>query len=144
MRGHYRTRIVDDWTMSPARILAAIAALLVCLWFAIGIRQAIDTDRATAIISSPAALSAGEAAHARSLLNDAGQLNPDRQIDLLRAQLDVRLGHDAKARALALSVANSEPENSQAWLELSHASAGDDTTLRMSYLHLYQLVPPFR
>jgi hypothetical protein len=144
MRGDYRTAIVDDSGVSLPRILATVAALAVCVWFAIGIRQAIDTDHASAIISSSAPLTEARVTQARSLLSTAAQLNPDRQVDLLRAQLDIRLGEDAKARALALSVASAEPQNSAAWLELSHASPGDDATLQLSYERLYGLVPPLK
>ena len=65
-------------------VLIAVAALA-CAWFALGIRQAIATDRATAIVYQSAPLTPAQAARAAGLLDDAATLNPDRTVDVLRA-----------------------------------------------------------
>ncbi len=135
---------MDDWGVSPVRILAAIAAVAVCAWFVIGIRQAHDTDAATAIISSASALTPAAAAHATALLNAAGELNPDREVDLLRSQLALRQGDLALARRLALSVARREPLNAEAWLALGQAAGGNRATQLLAFAHVYQLAPPIK
>jgi hypothetical protein len=127
-----------------ARIVALAVAVLACAWFALGVRQAHDTDAATSLIGAggSAALRAGVAAHAASLLRAAGQLNPDRTVDLLRSQLDVRQGHSAQGRAVALSVTQAEPQNIQAWIAYGRASPDDPAGFGEALRHLNELAPP--
>lgn len=124
------------------RILGAAAALIVCAWFVLGIRQSHDINAATAIISGTAPPSPAQARRARSLLDSAAQLNPDRSVDLLRSQLVLREGDPARARALALAVARSEPENIQAWLAYGSASAHDRAAFTRALRRLDELAPP--
>jgi hypothetical protein len=126
---------------STGRWLALAAALVALAWFAIGVRQAQDTDRATAIISGAAPLGAAQARHAQSLLHDAGQLNPDTAVDLLRAQLALRQGDRARARAIALDVTRSEPQNLDAWLAYGTASSNDRRAFVFALRHLNELAP---
>jgi hypothetical protein len=124
------------------RALALLIALVVCVWFAVGIRQAHDTAAASEIITGSSPLRPAQARQAQSLLAAAGQLNPDRSVDLLRAQLAQRQGHLAQARAIALSVARSEPQNTNAWLAYGNASANDRLGFLVALRRLYALVPP--
>jgi hypothetical protein len=127
-----------------ARGLALVVAVVACAWFALGVRQAHDTDAATSLITAggSGALRAGAAAHAASLLDAAGQLNPDRGVDLLRSQLAVRQGHPARGRALALAVTRAEPQNIQAWIAYGRASPDDPAGFGEALRHLNELAPP--
>jgi hypothetical protein len=104
---------------NAVRGLSLIGAIVVCAWFAVGIRQVHDTSAATALLSSGARLSPVSAARASSLLDGAALLNPDREIGLLRAKLAAERGQRPLAQRLALGVARAEPANSQAWLLVS-------------------------
>ncbi len=121
--------------------LLALGALVMCAWFALGIRQSHDLNVATDIISAPAPLSAGQARRASDLLRQAGELNPDTAVDLARSQLALRRGDSARARAIALSVARSEPQNIEAWLAYGGASAHDPRAFALALRHLEELAP---
>lgn len=101
------------------RGLTLVAAIVVCAWFAVGVRQAHDTVAAAAIVSGGHRLSAAAAARAASLLSGAATLNPDRQVGLLRAELAAERGRRALAQRLVLTVTHAEPRNPQAWLLLT-------------------------
>jgi predicted Zn-dependent protease len=97
-------------------------AIVACAWFALAVRAAHDSNRATAIVSSKATLTAARAAHARSLLDAAATLNPDTTVDLLRAQVALARNDEAGAVRTILSVTNREPLNLQAWVALAQAT----------------------
>jgi hypothetical protein len=141
MTADYATLIVDDWRVSATRILAVIAALAVCGWFAISLRETIDTDAAGAIIYGATVPTPAQAQHARSLLSSASPLNPDPELKLMRSALAFELGDDARARQLALSVAVQEPLNVQAWIAYGRAAAGDPRAFAIALAHVRELAP---
>lgn len=100
------------------RALALVFALLACAWFALSIRQAHDTARAQAILSAPTPLTVAQADRADSLLHSAGFLNPDREVDLLRAQVDADRRNIREADRILFAVVRAEPMNADAWYEL--------------------------
>lgn len=108
--------------MPLARAALVLAAAVVCAWFAVGIRQARDTTQASAIINSSASIAPAREARADSLLKAAGWLNPDRQVDILRGQLDSFRGDVAGAVSILRGVTRSEPMNIQAWAALATAT----------------------
>jgi hypothetical protein len=122
-------------------LLVLAAAVAACLWFALGIRQSHDLNVATAIISSPSPVSAVAGRQAGALLRRAGRLNPDASVDLARSALALREGDAARARALALSVTRSEPQNLEAWLAYGSASAHDPQAFALALRHLNALAP---
>lgn len=131
--------------MTATRILGALLALVVCAWFGLGVVQSRDVDRAAAIVGGSGRLTPAEAQQARSLLSRAGTLNPDRQVDLLRAQLEVREGDPAAARAILFRVLADEPLNINAWVALARASQGDPQSFRLALTRgraLAPIVPP--
>jgi predicted Zn-dependent protease len=121
--------------------LAAFAAV-VAAWFAMGIRQAHDTDAATAILSANPRLTAAQARHATDLLQAARFLNPDRQVAVLRAQVDAARGDLRGARRILKRVVASEPDNLVAWIALARASVGDLKDFYAAAYRIRQLVPP--
>jgi lipopolysaccharide biosynthesis regulator YciM len=108
--------------MRLARLLVAGSALVLCAWFALGIRQAHDTTAATAIINQNANVSAVAAAHAGSLLDRAATLNPAVQITILRSQLALRRNEYRRAIAIARQATRQEPSNVATWLAVAVAS----------------------
>jgi len=116
-------------------------ALVASAWYVIGIRQAHDINRASAIVSSGARLSSAQARHAAALLHDAKFLNPDRQVDLLGAQLNRDQGNLRGARTILKRVVASEPDNLLAWVSLAESSVGDLKDFYAAAYRLRQLAP---
>ena len=123
------------------RLLVAVFAVFACAWFALGLRQARDVDHATTLLSAGAHIGGRDAAQAASLLHDAHVLNPDRQVDVLRAQLADERGDRQAAERILRKVVAAEPMNAQAWVVLAR-SATDGQTLRLAFRRLAALVPP--
>jgi len=115
-------------------------ALAMCAWFALGIHQAQDIARATAIVSKGSANPAQER-EVRSLLRDARTLNPDRQVDVLLGEVEVEHRDYAQAREVLEALTRSEPENLLGWLWLARSAVNDRRLLYTSLLHVIELDP---
>ena len=115
MRGHDRT----------LRTLGVAVAVVACAWFALGIRQSTSLSQAEAIIGAKQHVTASQARAATSLLNHAGTLNPDRQVDIDRVHVLLERNHVAQARRLAAALTHAEPQNIEVWLWLARAEGGD-------------------
>jgi hypothetical protein len=124
-----------------ARWICAALALVACAWFAFGIRQAIDTSRATAIANQSNHATAAQVHQVSSLAHDARLLNPDMQPDVLLGQTEAEHGDFAAARRVLVPVTRSEPQNLAAWLWLAKASLGDPVTFYVASFHWRQLEP---
>jgi predicted Zn-dependent protease len=113
----------------------------VCAWFVLAIRQAHDTSKASSIVSGTGSLTAAQAAHAGSLLDAAGTLNPDREVELLRGQ--VLLGRQQRPRALRLleGVTRDEPLNLRAWVLLAESAFGNGPVIARAEHELATLDP---
>lgn len=125
-----------------ARGLALGLALVACAWFVIGIRQAHAVDQATGIVSPGSSLTAADAHHASDLLSSARFLNPDRQVDVLRAEVDAGRGDLPAAREILKQVVKAEPDNLSAWLALAKASVHDTRDFYAAAFAIHTLVPP--
>jgi predicted Zn-dependent protease len=108
--------------MAMGRIAAAAGPIVVCAWFALGVLQAHDTTRAESIIEASTSLSGARASHTASLLQDASTLNPDTQVDILRARLAVLEHERSKAVPILEDVVRREPLNLDGWLWLAEVS----------------------
>jgi len=108
------------------RIALVAVAVLACAWFALGIRQVHDQQRAESLVNGHGKLTAAETARARRLLDGAAELNPGSEPDFLRAQLAFRAGDRAAARRVLQRVVRREPENINAWLLLEIVTYGLD------------------
>jgi hypothetical protein len=124
-----------------ARLATLVLALLACAWLVLGIRQTDDVQQASAIVSSSAALSAAQARHAASLLDDARTLNPDAEVDVLRARVALGRGDLARARQILGGVVSAEPMNLDGWSWMVRASKGDPHDLLIAFSRVLQLVP---
>jgi hypothetical protein len=123
------------------RIGAALLALVVCAWFAVGIRDSHKIATATAIVTAQGQPSASELAAADRALNGADLVNPDQQVDILRARVDLKRGANAAARRLLTAVTRREPQNLEAWIWFTGAVLGDRAAARLGFAHLSQLDP---
>jgi hypothetical protein len=72
------------------------------------------------------------------VLKAAGELNPDRTVDILRAQLQAKQGRRPAAERLLLSVIHSEPMNLLAWFALA-AAATDKSTVSLAFVRIAHL-----
>lgn len=128
--------------MRLLRIGGMLVALPICVWFGLGIRQADDTTKATAILSSTAPPSRAQIARAASLIRAAQPLNPDTEVDVLRAQLDRAQNELAAARQILERVVAEEPANAVAWLWLARSSRGAPGTFVTALERVRELAPP--
>jgi hypothetical protein len=69
-------------------------------------------------------------------------LNPDREVDVLRAQLERDQGNLGGARAILDRVVLKEPDNLDAWIWLARSSVGDPKDFYTAAYRVRQLVPP--
>jgi predicted Zn-dependent protease len=127
-------------------LICAALALAACAWFALGARQAVNTSRASSIVSGTSKLSSAQARHALALLDDAGTLNPDQNVDILRAQAYLASGDAPAARRVLGAVTRQERQNVEGWLWLARASGANAALFYDSLRHVRQLEPrlPFR
>jgi predicted Zn-dependent protease len=133
--------IKDDLRMLLARAAAVSLAVVVCAWFALGIRQADDTNTAASIVGGASTLSAQQGAHADSVLRAAGTLNPDSQVDLLRGAVALREHQQQRAARILESVVAREPMNVEAWALLAQAAFGNGPLVNEALAHIGLLDP---
>lgn len=127
----------------PLRLLLAVAAVLACAWFALAVRSAHELSRVSAIVGRPRGITAAQAAAAQAALRRAAVLDPDREIDVLRSQVELHAGQARRALATALAFVHQEPQNPANWLVLELASFRIDPAVnRLAQAELHRLVPP--
>lgn len=120
------------------RVSLLVLALLACAWFVLGIRESREITDAGAIIQSHAKLTAAQAARADSLLDGAARLNPDEQVNILRARTALGRGDHSGAEKILAGVTRREPKNIQAWVWVTKASA-DPRTYFIGLVHIGKL-----
>jgi Tfp pilus assembly protein PilF len=129
--------------MRAARVAIAALAVAACAWFVIGVIQSNNESRATALIDGSGTPTPAQTAQIQDWLDTAGTLNPDRNIDLLRAQAEVRAGQSAKALVLMKRVVRDEPRNADAWVVFGFAAQAQSPALaRMAHAQVLKLAPP--
>jgi hypothetical protein len=125
------------------RAVVLTVALAACAWFALGARAAHDQDAASNVLNQHLNLTAAEANQALSLIHNAKTLNPDQELNILRAQVEQHAGHAQQAVAIAKAVAREEPLNVNAWFVLELMSRQVDPALnRLAQARVRQLVAP--
>jgi hypothetical protein len=124
------------------RAAVVVVSTAIAAWFAVGVRQAHGIAAAGSIVGGGARVNAASARRATNLLSAAGQLNPDTQVDVLRAQLYLDLGNRPAARRVLERVVKEEPDNAVAWEWLAKASVGDPAEFYLAAFRIDQLVPP--
>jgi hypothetical protein len=125
------------------RLTLAAFAVVACAWFVLGIVQSHDQSRADALIHQPGTPTPAQTARILSLLHGAAALNPDRNIDLLRAQAQTRGGQAAAAERDMKQVVRDEPMNVDAWIVLGLAAGQrDPATASLARARERELAPP--
>jgi hypothetical protein len=131
--------------MRLARAALVALALLAAAWFALGARQADDTDAAAAIVTGPGPLTPAAQTRARSLLHAAGWLNPDTSVAILRGRLLMREGHYRAALPVLEHVVAQEPENLDGWVYVAQAGLKvDRAEADVAVAHIARLYRQFR
>ena len=111
--------------MRTFRPMLLVSALLLCTWFAVGIRQARDVTAATNIINTRQAAPRHKLETAAAALDAAKFLNPDQNVvDILRGRLAINRGQVVQARRI-LAVTRREPLNLSAWVWYTGANLGN-------------------
>lgn len=129
--------------MRAARFVIAALAVAACAWFVIGVIQSDNESSATALINGGGTPTPAQTAQIEHWLDRAGTLNPDRTVDLLRAQAEVRAGQRAQALALMKRVVREEPRNADAWVVFGFAAQSQSPALtRFAHAELVKLAPP--
>ena len=129
--------------MLAPRVALAAVAVVACAWFALGIRQSRDLERADALVHQSGTPTKGQTSEILRLLHRASLLNPDRNVDLLRAQAEVRAGDAATAERQTKRVVRDEPMNVDAWIVLGFATQQRDPAVaRLATAREQELAPP--
>jgi predicted Zn-dependent protease len=136
--------IGDDGGVRTARVATLLLALVVCAWFALGIRQAHETAKATDLVTSGSSLTGRQLADVQSWLDSAATLNPDSTVDIVRAQALIKAGRARAAERLMESLTQREPLNLEAWIWLGGAALGDPAVAREAITHINALDPRAR
>jgi predicted Zn-dependent protease len=127
--------------VTPARIGLAVAAIVATAWFGLGVYQSRAVSQARSAASG-GRLTADQARHADDLLQDAATLNPDQAVDVLRAQVALAGGDAVRSRQILNGVVRREPQNLDAWIALTRASANDFRQRQIALLQILKLAPP--
>ncbi len=106
------------------RVAVGLVALLAVGWLVVMERDQRLLTSGTKLTAT--GKTAGDAAQAKSDLEDARLLNPDPEPDQIRALLLYARGHFTQSTALALRVARDEPDNIQAWNQVLQVSRAHD------------------
>ncbi len=128
--------------MTSVRVGTAALGLLATAWFALGVYQSHAVSEARSIAAGAGRLTGAQARHADHLLRDAGTLNPDRTVDVLRAQVALARGDAAGSRRILSGVVAGEPENLDAWIALARASTANFRQRQIALLRILKLAPP--
>ena len=125
-----------------ARTGLAVLAVAVCAWFALGVRAFREVASVNVLLSGPARITPEQARDARAKLDQAAWLNPDQEVNFLRAQVAARDGHKQRALTIARGLAHREPQNVNAWLLVSILVRPGSLPYRQAEAQLRRLVPP--
>lgn len=129
---------------SVIRAIGALAAVVVCAWFAVGIRQAHEVARATNLIEPSHALTATQLHAIDSWLHSARALNPDTEVDILRGRAAIKAGQTQLAQRILEGVTRKEPQNLEAWIWLAGAALGDPPVAHRAVAQIEALDPRAR
>jgi predicted Zn-dependent protease len=119
----------DTPKMLAARVALCAVALIVAAWFALGAYDAHEQARAAALQNTLVTPTPARTAEILRALDRARTLNPDRSVDLARAQALIRAKRDGEAVRILEKLVRDEPRNINAWVLLQLASAKRDPAL---------------
>lgn len=125
------------------RIALVALALCACAWFAIELRDFHHENYVKNYLSAHPRFGDAQAQALDAQLDDAGTLNPDRELDLLRAYVEVHAQHLRRAIAIAQAAARAESQNIANWFVVQFiAGQLDPAAYRLATQRIDQLAPP--
>ena len=134
--------IRDDCVMQlAARLIGLLAAIVVTAWFALNIHQAHDVAHATSVIQASHTLTVTQARAIDSWLDSARTLNPDKELDILRARAAIGVGRVRLAQRILERVVRAEPYNLEGWIWLAGAALGDPPVAHRAVAQIDKLDP---
>ncbi|MFL5829169.1 MAG: hypothetical protein ACJ76X_04570 [Solirubrobacteraceae bacterium] len=134
--------VAGNRTLLTRVALLGVAAIG-CAWFALGALQVHAQSRADALLPQNANVSPPLAHAISDQLDRAGTLNPDRGVDILRAELYIHAGNRPAAERLIKRIVHDEPDNIDAWFLLQIASfPRDPATVQLARIRQRELDPP--
>jgi predicted Zn-dependent protease len=134
--------IRDDGTMQlAARLIGLLGAIVVSAWFALGIHQAHEVAHATNVIQASRTLTATQARAIDSGLDSARTLDPDREVDILRARASIKAAQPRLAQGILERVVHAEPSNLEGWIWLAGAALGNPPVAHRALAQIDKLDP---
>jgi hypothetical protein len=134
---------VDNRSAPVVRAALVLAGVIVCAWFLLGAVQTRDQNQATDLIDSLSTPTPALTARILNMLDTAQTMNPDRNVDLLRAQALTRSGRPSAGLRVAERVVAAEPLNIDAWTVLGFAARpAHPVQFRLAERKLRELAPP--
>jgi DNA-binding transcriptional regulator YiaG len=127
--------------MIAVRAALLAVAVAACAWFALGAHQAHDTQAATNLLDNSSQLSPTQARAVNSTLDSAATLNPDEEVNILRAEVAIDQGQFARARSMLARVIHREPKNLAAYIAALHASSNDQPAFYATLIAINRLAP---
>ncbi|MGH2892063.1 MAG: hypothetical protein ACRDPM_02175 [Solirubrobacteraceae bacterium] len=124
-----------------ARLAGLLVAIVVSAWFALGIHQAHEVAHATSVIEGSPTLTLTKARAIDSWLGSARTLNPDKQLDILRARAAVEAGQVHLAQRILERVVRAEPSNLGGWTWLAGAALGNPPVAHRAVAQIDKLDP---
>jgi hypothetical protein len=107
--------------MCSLRALAVALAAVICAAFAVGVRQASDSNALSALLATGRALTPTQQRSAASDLSSATFGYPGQDVKILAAQVAMREHRYTQALSIAQSINRAEPDNLQGWVALAAA-----------------------
>ncbi len=124
-----------------ARLIGLLVAIVVTAWFALSIHEARNIAHATSVIQASRALTVTQARAIDGWLDSARTLNPDKELDILRARAAIGVGRVGLAQRILERVVRAEPYNLEGWIWLAGAALGNPPVARRAVAQIDKLDP---
>jgi predicted Zn-dependent protease len=124
-----------------ARLMGLLGAIVVSAWFALGIHQAHEVAHATNVIGASRTLTVTKARAIESSLDSASRLDPDKELDILRARAAIKAGQPRDAQRILEGVVRAEPSNLEGWIWLAGAALGNPPVAHRALAQIDKLDP---
>jgi predicted Zn-dependent protease len=123
------------------RLIGLLVAIVVTAWFALGIHQTHEVAHATSAIQASRTLTVTKARAIDSWLGSARTLNPDSELDILRARAAIEVGRVRLAQRILERVVRAEPYNLEGWIWLAGAALGNPPVAHRAVAQIDKLDP---
>lgn len=124
-----------------ARLIGLLVAVVVIAWFALGVHQAHEIAHATSVVEASRTLTPAQARAVDGWLDSARTLNPDKEVDILRARAAIGVGRVRLAQRILERVVRAEPYNLEGWIWLAGAALGNPPVAHRAVAQIDRLDP---